>query len=230
VILPGNWAPKLEGLAKLDRLVRFTLVLDRSREPISLAPLRELAPSLRELRFANRIDPAVLVDLLRVLGPRLERLSLAQILDRAEREAIEPLVAGELREGDLDLPRALLGRSPLPMLVNREQPTYRAEPAFVLCSTGDIRQMFGSEIFIGRGDHDELLIDGSWVVFRRTAIRRDGDHFSVEDIGDAGWTFVNDARVARAELRDGDTIGAAREVFRFYCGPGALERARASRR
>lgn len=61
------------------------------------------------------------------------------------------LVAGELCDGDLGLPRALLATSPLTMHAEHREPGYRSAKAFLVFANGDLREMFGTEILVGRG-------------------------------------------------------------------------------
>lgn len=70
---------------------------------------------------------------------------------------------------------------------------------------------------IGAGRHpeSEIFLDDVTVSRRHAEFRRDGDTFTVSDVGSLNGTYVNRDRIDQVELTDGDEvqIGKYRLVF-----------------
>lgn len=59
---------------------------------------------------------------------------------------------------------------------------------------------------IGRADDNDVMIDNLAVSDHHARLCAEGDKLMIEDLGSLNGTFVNDVRVQRAALRDGDSI------------------------
>ena len=68
---------------------------------------------------------------------------------------------------------------------------------------------------IGREAGNAIRLDDHEVSRRHAEIRRVGEAFIVGDLKSSNGTFLNDARVERAELADGDRIRVGRTVLLF---------------
>ena len=68
---------------------------------------------------------------------------------------------------------------------------------------------------IGRSPECEVFLDDVTVSRRHSQIDRDGERFSIEDLGSLNGTFVNRKRIESAELEDDDElqIGKYRLTF-----------------
>jgi predicted RNA-binding Zn-ribbon protein involved in translation (DUF1610 family) len=68
---------------------------------------------------------------------------------------------------------------------------------------------------VGRSPECEVFLDDVTVSRRHSQIDRDGDRFSIEDLGSLNGTFVNRRRIESAELEDDDElqIGKYRLTF-----------------
>jgi pSer/pThr/pTyr-binding forkhead associated (FHA) protein len=73
-------------------------------------------------------------------------------------------------------------------------------------------------LVIGRGGDADLAIAEPTISRRHAAIEREGDGFTLEDLGSTNGTRVNGRRETRARLRDGDEIELGRLQLRL-CAP-----------
>jgi pSer/pThr/pTyr-binding forkhead associated (FHA) protein len=73
----------------------------------------------------------------------------------------------------------------------------------------------GASATIGRLPDNTLVIDNPAVSSRHARITRDGDHFILEDLQSTNGTYINQTRVTRHTLADGDValIGKHKIVF-----------------
>jgi pSer/pThr/pTyr-binding forkhead associated (FHA) protein len=121
----------------------------------------------------------------------------------------------ELREGELgqylsepiqldDVPSGLLG-----MLVVREGP-----------KRGTRIHLDSEHITIGRHPQSDIYLDDVTVSRRHADVRRVGDSFEVTDAGSLNGTYINQARVEKEQLADGDElqVGKFKLVFIALAG------------
>jgi pSer/pThr/pTyr-binding forkhead associated (FHA) protein len=82
----------------------------------------------------------------------------------------------------------------------------------------------GLLLTIGRLPDNTVVIDNLAVSGHHACVFRDDDHFVVEDLDSTNGTFVNDRRVSRQTLRNGDVVlvGKHRLVFDEYAGGDAV--------
>jgi diguanylate cyclase (GGDEF)-like protein len=72
---------------------------------------------------------------------------------------------------------------------------------------GRVFTLARAETLIGRGREATILINESGVSRRHAVVRReDDDRYVLEDLGSANGIFVNEQRVERAELVNGDRV------------------------
>jgi predicted component of type VI protein secretion system len=65
----------------------------------------------------------------------------------------------------------------------------------------------GTECVLGRASDVDFPIDDNLVSRRHVRVYRDGDGYSLEDLGSRNGTVVNGRRIVKCSLADGDTIG-----------------------
>src|SRR5215470_3092421 len=83
------------------------------------------------------------------------------------------------------------------------------------------RYQLGAETVIGRAADATLTIDADSVSRRHARVVRDagdGPAFCLEDLGSTNGTYVNDRRVERAALGDGDIIRIGAVMLKFLTG------------
>jgi len=72
---------------------------------------------------------------------------------------------------------------------------------------------------IGRVPDNTVMIDNPAVSSHHARVFRDGDSFVLEDLQSTNGTFVNDNRVTRHTLANGDTIAVGKHRLVFERGP-----------
>ena len=117
---------------------------------------------------------------------------------RARREHAEPR-PGEAR------PTAALDATPGPALVVRSGGG----------RAGETFERIGERTLIGRSPECDIFLDDVTVSRRHAEIVRDGERFTIRDLGSLNGTFVNRHRIEDAELADDDEvqIGKYRMTF-----------------
>ena len=73
----------------------------------------------------------------------------------------------------------------------------------------------GLMVTIGRTPDNILAIDNPAVSSHHACVFRDGDDYAVEDLQSTNGTFVNDKRVSRHTLRNGDVIIIGKHTLEF---------------
>lgn len=82
------------------------------------------------------------------------------------------------------------------------------------------------DLVIGRQDGLGLSLPDDWVSRRHARIHREGDEFTLEDLGSSNGTYVDGVPIVSCVLRSGDWVQIGRNVFRFevqLAGAAGLE-------
>jgi two-component system, cell cycle response regulator len=77
-------------------------------------------------------------------------------------------------------------------------------------------------VVLGRDETCRVRLEDDSVSRRHACIQMDGDDFAIADLKSTNGTFVNDVRVERQKLRDGDYLHIGNCICRFLAG-GNLE-------
>jgi diguanylate cyclase (GGDEF)-like protein len=75
-----------------------------------------------------------------------------------------------------------------------------------------------AEHVIGRMTDLDIAVDADSVSRRHARVFRDGDTWCVEDLKSTNGSFVNDERVDRRTLNDGDLLRCGEAIFKFLSG------------
>jgi diguanylate cyclase (GGDEF)-like protein len=77
-------------------------------------------------------------------------------------------------------------------------------------------------VVLGRDETCRVRLEDDSVSRRHACIQMDGDDFSIADLKSTNGTFVNDVRVEKQKLKDGDYLHIGNCICRFLAG-GNLE-------
>jgi diguanylate cyclase (GGDEF)-like protein len=78
--------------------------------------------------------------------------------------------------------------------------------------------LVGAEHVAGRLEDLDITIDEEAVSRRHARLYREGDSWCIEDLGSTNGCFVNDARVERTRLGDGDMVRLGSAILKFLSG------------
>jgi pSer/pThr/pTyr-binding forkhead associated (FHA) protein len=89
---------------------------------------------------------------------------------------------------------------------------------YVKFNTAVIREVLldKPEITVGRRSDNDIVIDHPTVSGHHGRLRREENHFVVEDLGSTNGTFINGRRVKSGSIKDRDQIGIAGHILDFY--------------
>ena len=101
-----------------------------------------------------------------------------------------------------------------------DSPTADVMPLLVRTS-GDagIVHVLGRRTTIGRTPDNDLRIEADYASRHHAVVLVNPEHTVIEDLNSTNGVYVNDARVARRELREGDVIRIGDISFRFLVKP-----------
>ncbi len=71
----------------------------------------------------------------------------------------------------------------------------------------------GEHFYIGRSSDAHVCVRDSWISRKHTRIEHSASGIVVEDLGSANGTFVNERRIQKAVIRDGDRLRCGRIAF-----------------
>ena len=71
---------------------------------------------------------------------------------------------------------------------------------------------------IGRSSRSDLPIDQESISRHHAKITFDGTQHVIEDLGSTNGTFINDLKLPRASLKDGDQIKLGRSILKYMSG------------
>ncbi len=110
---------------------------------------------------------------------------------------------GAHKDDDLDDDRTAIGNVKIPVSTRRD----RAH-LIVLAgeSLGQMYRVDRTETVIGRASDADIRVQDDGVSRRHSKIVQSGSEVWIEDLGSANGTYIDDSRVERRLLRDGDKI------------------------
>jgi len=99
-----------------------------------------------------------------------------------------------------------------------ERPKGAGQPCLVIISGPELGRRIDlthEEVSIGRSDQCTVCVNSDLVSRRHAVINRILGRYIVVDLKSTNGTFVNDQRVERAELKDGDLLRAGKTVLKY---------------
>ena len=99
-----------------------------------------------------------------------------------------------------------------------ERPKGAGQPCLVIISGAEMGRRIDlthEEVSIGRSEQCTVCVNSDLVSRRHTVVNRVLDHYIVVDLKSTNGTFVNDQRVERAELKDGDLLRTGKTVLKY---------------
>ena len=86
-------------------------------------------------------------------------------------------------------------------------------------SAGQSYPLRGGSVTLGRHPDNQIVINDSQVSRHHARLTWQGSTYSVEDLGSANGTWVNNRRISQATpLRPGDTLGLSRDIVLSFGG------------
>jgi two-component system, cell cycle response regulator len=99
-----------------------------------------------------------------------------------------------------------------------ERPKGVGQPCLVIISGAEMGRRIDlthEEVSIGRSDQCTVCVNSDMVSRRHAVINRILGHYIVVDLKSTNGTFVNDQRIERAELKDGDLLRTGKTVLKY---------------
>src|SRR6187551_1877561 len=99
-----------------------------------------------------------------------------------------------------------------------ERPKGAGQPCLVIISGAEMGRrsdLTHEEVSIGRSDQCTVCVNSDMVSRRHAVINRILGHYIVVDLKSTNGTFVNDQRIERAELKDGDLLRTGKTVLKY---------------
>lgn len=154
-----------------------------------------------------------------VMATELENLLIKYVKDKGyavmDRPVVKMFQDKRLREGEFWIKCSMEGEVP----ASRERAAGSEPPVLELVGEAGVGPTFvlGGEVTtIGRSDSNDIVLPDPNASRLHARVVRSGGSYSIQDSGSTNGTWVNEERVADAELSDGDVIrvGGTNLVFR----------------
>lgn len=91
-------------------------------------------------------------------------------------------------------------------------------PKLVLLSGTKVAAKFpltGEKTTLGRDDDNDIVLEGSSVSRVHSQVVLEGENFFIEDLGSRNGTLLNNIRIIKEQLRDGDELAIGEYTFLF---------------
>jgi pSer/pThr/pTyr-binding forkhead associated (FHA) protein len=88
----------------------------------------------------------------------------------------------------------------------------------------EVVHMLGRKTTIGRTPDNDLQIDAKFISRHHAVILAGPTHTIIEDLNSTNGVLVNNRRVVRQTLKDGDIVLVGKAQFRFVVRPTAERR------
>lgn len=110
----------------------------------------------------------------------------------------------------------VLDRPPVDIPPNGPRAALRCVDISVLQDSGGVRiSLDGRDVFVGRGSDNTITLNAESVSRRHARVFLHEGAWHVEDLGSTNGTRVNNSKVDRRALADGDTVAFGRVCYKF---------------
>jgi hypothetical protein len=99
------------------------------------------------------------------------------------------------------------GRSPTPSITPL--------PPYLIRSDGAELLLEGDALSLGRSSDNHIVVNDKLVSRRHSVLKREGANYVLEDLGTSNGTFVNNQRIQRHVLSQGDVIKLGQTYFTY---------------
>jgi chromosome segregation ATPase len=201
-------------------------------EPLPSAPAPELEPpadhaaAAKSAADAKRIAglEAQIADLHEAVSMLREQLEVAEAADevlRADLGATE----SQLRAAETELQQGRARMAELDAQAAASAPPVRTAVRMLVRTEGDrgIVHVLGKRTTIGRIPANDLCIDTGPVSRHHAVVLATDNSTVIEDLNSTNGVFVNNVRVIRHELRNGDLLTIGNTSFRYVLKPEAVQ-------
>lgn len=84
-------------------------------------------------------------------------------------------------------------------------------------SRGDVIAVHAGKMIIGRDHTSDIVINKQYVSKKHAEVIISGDKVEIVDCGSTNGTFLNDALIERADLKDRDEIKIGSVIMQYFC-------------
>ncbi len=78
------------------------------------------------------------------------------------------------------------------------------------------------EVTIGRKPTNDIVIDHPTISGFHAKIKKEDDHFVIEDLNSTNGTFINGRRIKSGQLKDNDQVGVAGHILDYHTNDAAV--------
>src|SRR5882724_913684 len=99
-----------------------------------------------------------------------------------------------------------------------ERPKGAGKPCLVIIAGGEMGRridLTNEEVSIGRSEQCTVCVNSDLVSRRHAVVNRILGRYIVVDLKSTNGTFVNDQRIERSELKDGDLLRTGKTVLKY---------------
>lgn len=113
------------------------------------------------------------------------------------------------------LARSLVGRQMAGVLKGVDKAPAPPPPPVLVRSDGAELRLESDMLYLGRGPDNHVVVNDKMVSRRHSVLKREGRNYMLEDLGTTNGTYVNEQRIQRHTLAQGDVVRLGGTVFTY---------------
>jgi NADH dehydrogenase len=126
-----------------------------------------------------------------------------------------PVDAGQNDEFRTVLAHSLIGKQLAGILKAADRTPAPPPPPSLVRSDGAELRLESDTLYLGRGPDNHVVVNDKMVSRRHSVLKREGRNYVLEDLGTTNGTYVNEQRIQRYVLTQGDVIRLGGTVFAY---------------